>query len=253
MNVLVCYKIVYEEQDIVVSADGNLSFDRAELKLSLYDLNAVEEGARIADATGGSVKALSVGDAVLENSKLRKGILSRGPEELYLVKDDSLKKADTNQTAKSLAAAAEKIGYDLILCGEGSADYYAQQTGVQLGEILGVPVINSVSKITPEGDKVVVERTLEDVVEILEVPLPAVICVTSDINTPRLPGMKEILAAGKKKVTEWSFSDVEITAPEATVEVVSVLAPEQVDRKNIVVEGDDKVAEFYENIKSVIG
>ncbi|MGE4268412.1 MAG: electron transfer flavoprotein [Deferribacterales bacterium] len=252
MNVLVCYKIVYEEQDIVTAADGTLSFDRAELKLSLYDLNAVEEAVRVADATGGAAKALSIGDASVENSKLKKGILSRGPQELFLVKDAALKNADTHQTAKTLAAAAEKIGFDLVLCGEGSADYYAQQTGIQLGELLNVPVINAVSKITPADGKVIVERALEDLVEVLEVPLPAVLCVTSDINEPRLPGMKEILAAGKKPVTGWSLSDVGMSAPEATVEVVSVLAPKQADRKNIIIEGDGKVAEFFENIKSGI-
>jgi fatty-acyl-CoA synthase/long-chain acyl-CoA synthetase len=159
MNTLVCYKVVYEEQDITVKPDSTLSFDRAEMKLSLYDLNAVEEAVRIAEATGGSVKALSAGDDKLENSKLKKGVLSRGPQELFLVKDPALKDLDTNQTAKILAAGASKIGFDLILCGEGSADDYSQQTGVQLGEMLGVPVINAVSKITIQNGSLLVERT----------------------------------------------------------------------------------------------
>lgn len=248
MNVLVCYKIVYEEQDITVKADKTLSFDNAEQKISLYDLNAVEEGVRIAEATGGKVTALSAGDAKVENSKLKKGILSRGPGELFLVKNENLGSADTLQTAKVLAAAAGKIQSDLILFGEGSGDLYAQQTGIQVGKLLGLPVVNAVSKVTPLDGKVEVERTLENMVEILEVPVPAVLCVTSDINTVRVPGMKDILSAGKKPVTEWNMADIGIDMPQASVETVSILAPKQVDRKGVIIEGDDKASELFEKI-----
>ena len=74
MNILVCYKIVYEEQDITINPDNTLNFDRAELKLSLYDLNAVEEGVRLAESTGATIKALSVGDEKVDNSKRLKTI-----------------------------------------------------------------------------------------------------------------------------------------------------------------------------------
>lgn len=249
MKVIVCYKVVYEEQDISVKADGTLSFDRAEQKLSMYDLNAIEEGVRLVEGGEGLVSALSVGGRLLDNSKLRKGVLSRGTHQLYLVKDNALEDADTHQTARILAAAAEKIGFDLILCGEGSADVYAQQVGMQLGEILKLPVVNCVSKITVKGDRLEVERTLEETVEVLEVSLPAVVCVTSDINEPRLPGMKDILAAGKKPVTEWSCHDLGIPLPEPTVTVAGVSAPKQADRRKIIVES---VEEFFEKIKNEI-
>lgn len=250
MNVLACYKVVYEEQDIVVGPDGKLSFDRAEIKPSLYDLNAIEEGSRIAAATGGTLKGVTVGDKKVDDGKLKKGVLSRGPEEIFLVMDDSLADTDTNQTATALAAAAKKIGFDLILCGEGSSDYYSQQVGIQLGEILGLPVINAVSKITVEGDKIIAERSLESDVEVLEIPTPAVICVTSDINEPKVPSMKDILAAGKKPVTVFSPGDLGVSL-EPKVEKISVQAPKAADRKLIIIEGDadDKVAELFEHIK----
>ena len=88
-----------------------------------------------------------------------------------------------------MAGAAKKLGFDLILCGEGSADLYAQQTGLLLGELLGVPSINSVGKITINGSTARVERDLEDEVEIVDVPLPAVLSVTTDINVPKIPSM----------------------------------------------------------------
>ena len=253
MNIIACYKIVYEEQDIVVKPDSTLSFERAELKLSLYDLNAIEAVVRLAKETGGVSKLLTAAEpSKADNSKLRKGVLSRGPEELFIVKDPSLADPDTYQTAQVLAAAAKKIGFDVIICGEGSADQYAQQTGIQLGIALDVPVINAISSIKADGGKLTVERTIEGGIQVFDISTPCVICVTSDINEPAIPTMKDILGAGKKPVTELTFADLGFTLPENTVEIVSTLAPKQAERKMIIVEGDDKVAELFEQIRNEI-
>jgi electron transfer flavoprotein beta subunit len=151
-----------------------------------------------------------------------------------------------------LKAGIEKIGeYDLVLCGDGSADIYAQQVGAQLGQLLNIPTINSVSKIVSVTDgKATVERTLEDEIETLEVPLPAVISVTADINVPRIASMKQILSAGKKPSTVWTAGDAGLTIPTNSIEVLETKAPEQVDRKQIVVDGDsdDAIQEFIEKI-----
>lgn len=241
MHVIACYKIVPEEQDIVILPDRNLSFSRAEWKIGQYDLNALEAAMQIVEAVGGKVSALSVGDRQLDNSKLKKGVLSRGPEELYLVIDDALRDADAHLTARALKAAINKMGdFDVVICGEGSSDLYAQQVGVQLGELLQVPTVNAVSKITPHEDRLIVERTLENEAEVLEVQLPAVIAVTTDINLPRVPSMKSILAAGKKPVTQWNLADIGLQGIFKPTEIIDTLAPEQVDRKQIIFEGDSE-------------
>jgi len=251
MKVIVCYKVVPEELKIEVNPDRSLSFKNVEWKLSQYDLNAVEAAMQLVEAVGGKASALTVGDQKVENSKLKKSILARGPEDLYLVKDEQLKEADTNLTAAALAGAVMKIGFDLVLCGEGSSDLYAQQVGIQLGELLKVPVINAVSKITPDGDRLIIERSLEDEIEILEVSLPAVLSVTADINVTRLPGMKEILAAGKKPVIEWDLNKIGMGHDLPKVETISTLAPEQVERNKILIEGDSElqIAELVEYIR----
>lgn len=241
MNVVTCYKIVPEEQDIAVLPDRTLSLDKAEWKIGQYDLNAIEAGLQIVEEVGGKVTALSVGAKQLDNSKLKKGILSRGPQDLFLVVDNQLEGADTYQTAVTLAAAIGKTGaYDLVICGEGSSDLYAQQVGPQLGELLEIPVINAVSKIAADGNKVIVERTLEEEIEVLEITLPAVLCVTTDINLPRISTMKEILAASKKPVTQWTIADLGIEASVKPTEILSTLASQQAERRGIVIEGDSE-------------
>ena len=255
MKIISCCKIVPEEQDISVNSDKTLKLDKAGLKISLYDLNALEAGVELAAAQEGStVTALTVGDKVSTgNTKVRKDILSRGADGLAVVGDDALVGILPGETAKILAGAAKKLGFDLILCGEGSADLYAQQTGLLLGELLGVPTINSVGKVTINGSTARVERDLEDEVEIVDVPLPAVLSVTTDINVPKIPSMKAIVAASKKPVEEIALADAGYSAAPAST-MLSILAPDQADRKREIIEGDseEQIAAFAANIRKIL-
>lgn len=252
MNVIVCYKVVPFEESIAVEKDRTLSFERAELVVGQYDFNAMEAGMQLIEKYGGTVTALTVGASEVENSKARKSVLSRGPGCCFSVNDPSLAGADCVETSQVLAEAVRKIGdFDLVLCGEGSSDLYAQQVGIQLGERLGVPALNGVSTVEFDGEKLKVERSLEDEAETLCISLPAVLSVASGINTTRVPSMRDILAAGKKPVTLWNGSDISLPAAKAT-ETVEVLAPPHNERKQVIFEGDNEttVSEFYRAVSA---
>lgn len=256
MKIIACVKAVPEEQDIAVRSDHTLDLSKAELKVGQYDLNAVEAAVQLQEATSGAEPTVVTMGTLkgLKNSKLQKAMLSRGAGELFCIADDSLDAIDSFATAKNLATAISKIGgVDLVLCGEGSGDIYAQQVGPILGQLLGFVSLNSISKITPQGDKLVVERSLENEIEVLEVPLPAVLSVTTDINKARIPSLKEILAAGKKPVTLWGGIDLDITK-ESSIEIISTLAPEQADRRKKIFEGDseDIINELFENLRKAL-
>lgn len=244
MNIVVCCKFVPSVDDLSVGAGGTVSLANAEWKINEFDLNAVEAGVALAKETGGKLIALSVGDSHLEAGKLRKDLLSRGPEEMYQVIDPALATADASVISRVLAKAIEKIGADIVLCGDGSEDYYSQQTGLQTGERLGWTTIGNIDAVKAEGGAVVAERLLEKKIEVLNVALPAVLTVTTSINTPPRPNMRAVLAAGKKPVTVWSLADVDADA-QSSVEVLGISAPDSVDRKNIMVDGEtaDEVAE----------
>lgn len=244
MNIVVCVKMTPDASDIEVKSDGSISLERAEWGIGSFDLQAIEAGAKLAEQTGGKLIALSAGPPRINNTKLRKDILSRGPESLVLVADATLADADTAVTAAVLAAAIRQIGgVDLVLCGEGSADLYFQQVGLQVGERLGFPTLNAVSSITAEGDHLLVERSLEDEVEVLEVPLPAALSVTTDIAQPRLPNMRDILKAGQKPVTDMALASLGLgDALQNRVTVQSVRAPHQVQRKQVVIPGTPQEA-----------
>ena len=249
MNIVVSCKVVPDDQDIQIASNGELDYSKAHQIVSTYDLNAIEAAAQLAD--GGSVTAIAVGPAAIDDSKLKKNILARGVDNLLMVADDVCADLDAHATAEALAALVQKVeGYDLVVCGDGSADNYAQQVDVQLAARLGVPSVNGVTKIAPASGSVVVERTLEDVVEVVEVPLPAVVSVSPDIALPRIPGMKDILAAGKKP------ADVSAaTAPyESRVEVVDCKALEAADRRCEVLDAsaDGAIEQFAAALKAAL-
>lgn len=242
MKIITCCKIVPDEEEIKVLDNRELSFEGTPWKISQYDLNALESGKQLIAAVGGTMTALSVGGtAALGGSKIQKDVLSRGADELKLVADDSRSFEDSLQIAKTLAAAIRAVGeFDVVLCGMGSSDLYFQEVGTQVGTLLGLPTVSDVTGIKPAGDgKLEVERTLEDEVEVLEVTLPAVLSVSSEINVPSVPSMRDIMRAGKKPVEHLSVSDVD-AAP--SLKTLEQLAPAQQDRRQELVEGDGEEA-----------
>ena len=240
MKIIVCCKVVPNEEELQVLPNRELGFNGVPWKISQYDLNALESGKQLA-AGGGSMTALSIGSTeALGSSKIQKDILSRGPDSLKLVLDDSKPFQDSLQTAKAIAGAVQAAGdYDLVLCGMGSSDLYFQEVGVQVGALLGLPAVNNVTGITPVGEGVLhVERTLENEVEVLEVPLPAVLSVSSEINVPSVPAMRDIMKAGKKPVDKLDCPD----CGEPSLKTLEQLAPEQQERRQELVEGDGEEA-----------
>jgi electron transfer flavoprotein beta subunit len=244
MDIIVCVKLTPDASDIEVRGDRSISLERAEWGIGGFDLQAIEAAVKLVETHGGKVIALSAGPGKINQSKLKKDILSRGPDELVMVVDEALAGADTALTAEVLAGTIKQLGpFDLVLFGEGSADLYFQQVGIQTGERLGVPTLNAISAIAVEGEKLVVERSLEDEVEVLEVPLPAALSVTTDINQPRLPTMKEILKASKKPIVEKSMADLGLQGvPKNAVETVSTHAPNQRQRKQVAISGTPEEA-----------
>ena len=252
MNVIACYKIVPYEQSITVAADRSLNLEKADLMIGQYDLNAVEAGAQLVEKLGGELTALTVGAEEVENSKQRKAILSRGPAKCVTVNDPAYAGADSMTVSAALADAIRKLGdFDLVLCGEGSSDLYAQQVGVQLGERLGLPTVNGVNSIEAEDGAVLVQRVADGETETLRVTLPAVLAVSSSINTTRVPSMKDILAAGKKPFTAWKAADIPVPEAKGT-DTLSVLAPEQTARRGQVFTGDsaETLAAFAAAVKA---
>ena len=234
-NIIVCYKWVLDEQDLKVNP-GTLALDtsRAKYKISDYDRNAIEAAVQLVEKEGGSVTALTFGGANAKQSL--KDALSRGPEKAYWLGDKQSEQADGFVTANVLAAAVRKIGaYDLIICGEGAADTYAQQVGPRLAVLLGAPAITFVTEITVGDGKVTAVRKLANCTETVTTPFPAVLTVLPEINKARIPSLKQVLGAAKKPMTELKVSDLGLAEKDLAAKVVRKnLKGFVMSRKNVI-------------------
>ena len=195
------------------------------------------------DKTGGKVFVVSVGPETLEETI--KEALAMGADEAVLVTAPELDGAESAQAALLLAGAIKHMeGYDLILLGEGSADNYSGQVGPRLAEILDLPQVTYVRSLEVNGRKVKAVRSLEDVLEEVEVEMPALISVVSEINEPRIPTVTQILRAGRKPKKILKPADLSAQlAGGRWVETLSNLAPIQ-ERKGIL---------FKEGLKELPG
>jgi electron transfer flavoprotein beta subunit len=199
-TIIACFKWVIDEAYIRRGSSGNLDFSSVDYKISDYDRNAIEEAVRLKATHGGSVIAVTAGTP--ETTKGVKDALSRGADQACFITDAVFGNLEPSQTAAILAEVIRTrvVNYDLIICGEGSSDLYAQQVGPRLAEHLGIPCISFVQKIDIKEGQVLAERRVEEGIEVIAAPLPAVVTVLPEINVPRIPGVKDTLMASKKPV-----------------------------------------------------
>ena len=175
--------------------------------LSPFDESALEAALQIKDAKDATITVISLG------KKLVKAVvtasLAAGADQLVLLQDAAFDEFDTGLTASAIATAIGKLGpYDLILCGLQAADTNTGQVGTRIAGLLGIPCITAARKVGLEDDKVVVERSLPDGYEVLEVPCPAVVTTTYEVGSLREPGLEAFMSVGQKPITTWSAADL---------------------------------------------
>ena len=123
--------------------------------------------------------------------------------------------ADTLATSYTLASVIRKLGkFDLIICGEKTVDGDTGQVGPEIAEYLGIPHVAYVSKVEVVGEKLEVVCEMESEHYLIESDLPLLITVTKDINTPRLPTLRDKLNARKAKTEKWTANDLSSIANE---------------------------------------
>ncbi|MBD0292458.1 MAG: electron transfer flavoprotein subunit beta/FixA family protein [Jiangellaceae bacterium] len=179
--------------------------------LSELDEYAVEEALSIAERGDAEVVVLTMGPAQAADA-LRKG-LQMGADAAVHVVDDALHGSDAIATSLVLADAIEKSGdVDLVLTGMASTDGTMGVVPAMLSERLGLPHIGAVRELTV-GDGTVTARRDGDVAsETVQARLPAIVSVTDQINEPRYPSFKGIMAAKKKPFQTWSLDDLGVDA-----------------------------------------
>ncbi|HEX7077623.1 MAG TPA: electron transfer flavoprotein subunit beta/FixA family protein [Candidatus Eisenbacteria bacterium] len=213
MNVLVFVKQVPDTETRVQIQGGQVDVSSVKWVANPYDEFAVEEALRIRERLGGGqVTVVSLGsDRVKEAIKYA---LSLGADEGIHVKGDDVALWDPTSVSTVLAAAAKKIGFDLILTGKQGVDNDWSQAGIMLAERLDLPHVSVVVhlELDPAAKKGRAKREVEGGAETVEFDLPALITAQKGLNEPRYASLKGIMAVKKKTIPEWTLADLGVDA-----------------------------------------
>lgn len=200
MNILVCISQVPDTATkVAVGPDGkSINPQGVKFILNPYDEFAIEEGLRLREAHGGSVATITVGG---ESAKeVLRTALAMGSDSAILVKDDV--RADSFVVAASIADAARELSPDVILFGRQSIDFDSFQLPSMVAELLDLPNVSMVSKLSIDGSTANCERDVEGGKEIVSVTLPCVLSAQKGLNDPRYPKLPDIMKAKQKPITE---------------------------------------------------
>ncbi len=239
MHIVVCVKQVPDtEAPIRIRPDGTgIEESGLSFVMNYYDEHATEAGLRLREQFGGTVTLVSVGPERAREA-LRTG-LAMGADEAILVTDPQLDRADPVGVARVLAAVIRTLPYDVVLCGKISTDDNAGIVGPALAEYLGVPQATAVARLEVDaaGSRALVHREVEGGVEVLSVPLPAVLTVERSLNEPRYPSLPGIMKAKRTPIRTLTLAEVGLAAP-APRAVLARLESPPARRAGRIVQGD---------------
>ena len=168
-----------------------------------YDEFAVEEAIRIKEKHGGEVVVVGIGD-----ERATEGLrtaLAMGADRAVLIPREDFYDLPPILSARALAAFCEKEGFDLILAGKQAVDDDQAQVAAMVADLLGIPQATYVVKLEIQDGKALVERELEEGIERLALPLPAVVTAERGLNEPRYPSLRGIMQAKRKPIERFEY------------------------------------------------
>ncbi len=230
MHLIVCLKPVPKPGTVRVDPETHtLKRESAELVINPPDLYALEMAVSLKERYGGKVTALMMGPP--NAADLLKEAYALGADEMVLLSDRAFAGSDTLATSYVLSRAIRKLEpYDLVLMGKASIDGETAQVGPETAAWLKRPSLTQVKALWPEEGLWVAVRVFEGFEEEVEFQSPAVITVEPEVNEPRPPSLKRLLAVRALEPRVLSASDL-ACEPERTglsgspTQVLSVFTP----------------------------
>ena len=223
MNIAVCVKQIPDPATPYSLDEENHWVIRPEDQvLDDTDRSGVEIALQLAEATDGTVTLFS-----MSPSGSLQGIrqaLAMGADKAVLIDDETLKGADALTTARVLAAAMAREGFDLVVAGTESTDGYSGVMPQMMSEILDVPCLSFARKVEVGDGTVTIERQTASGYNVVTAPVPALITVTAGIE-PRYPTFKGIMQAKSKPVTTLTAADLGVAIESGqTIQAVDSVA-----------------------------
>lgn len=210
MNIIVCIKQVPDTNEVKLDPKtGTLIRDGVPSIINPDDKSGIEAALRLKELHGAHVTALSMGppqaDAALREA------LAMGVDRAILLSDRAFGGADTWATSTTLAAAIQKLEYDLIITGRQAIDGDTAQVGPQIAERLNLPQVSYVQELQLEESSLILKRMYEEGYHRIKVTLPCLITTLQEMNEPRYMRIGGVFDAYRKATVElMTLADLEV-------------------------------------------
>lgn len=158
-----------------------------------------------------------------EASETLRKLLAMGADSAVLVTDPLLAGSDMVQTARVLAAAAQRVGGDLVIAGNEATDGRGGMVPAMVSESLGWPVLPGLEEVQITPNRVSGQTRIDGGALSLSADLPALLSVTERAAEARFPSFKGIMRAKKKPLETWSLADLDISVDSSAVVARSVM------------------------------
>ncbi|MGF9663228.1 electron transfer flavoprotein subunit beta/FixA family protein [Arthrobacter crystallopoietes] len=158
------------------------------------------------DKKGTEVVALTMGPEPAAQA-LRKA-LSMGADSAVHIRDNALAGADAATTARVLAAALRRTGFDLVIAGNESTDGGGGIVPAMVAEHLGLPLLGALNSAAIADGAVSGECAAEGAQLSVRAALPALVSVTERAAEARFPNFKGIMTAKRKPLETLSLAEL---------------------------------------------
>ncbi|HJZ10951.1 MAG TPA: hypothetical protein VJ521_02290, partial [Acidobacteriota bacterium] len=211
MKILVFIKQVPEVSEIKFDPETKtLIREGVKNIINPYDRRAISEAIRHREEKGGEVIIATMGPPQARDALLE--ALLMGADRGLHIMDSRLAGSDTLVTAMVLAAAARKIDFDLIFCGQHSTDSETAQVPPELAELLDIPCATAVNKIEWNGSTLQASAETDEGTMVLGLPLPCVISTAERLIKPIKVKDSPLTSVPGDKVETLQLEDIGIAA-----------------------------------------
>jgi electron transfer flavoprotein beta subunit len=210
MHTVVAIKQVPDTSNVRINPEtGTLIRDGVPTIINPYDVHAVELAVRLKERFGGKVTVITMGPPKAAEALVE--CVEQGADRGILISDRKFGAADTLATSYVLAHTIEAIQaeepVDLLLFGKQAIDGDTAQVGPGVATRLGVPLLSyaiAVESFDPVGRRAVVQRKVENGVEVLETSLPALLTVEKEIAPVQRAPLINLINAANYQPEVWS-------------------------------------------------
>gem|GEM_PF-4639157 len=199
MKILVCICEIFEKTDVLRIDKGGKSINKSSLscKINPDDESALAFACLLRDmCIAETVSIITVGAPDQAENLIRKALGICGDAGVIIDSEYD----DPLQTALALSNYIRSEKYDLILCGQKSADFQSGIVGAMLAALLGWNFIGQAINAQVDGQYISAQSMEQFEIISRRTALPLVISCRQELAEPRVGTLRGILSAKDKSV-----------------------------------------------------